>query len=888
MSGAAPPRFLEALLARLLPAEEREEVLAVLADLYRARVARHGRRPAALWYARHGARFLAAVHLRGAPHADPISTTGGGGMRGMGAELKRGVRRLRRAPVFAAVAILTTAVGSGAFASAYSVVDTVLLEPPPYREPDALVWVWRDYWFDLERGWLGGPDIAMLREHDDVFEDVIAFRSLERNLTGQPGDPPRRVHVTAASTGFFELLGTPPVLGRGFQPEEGAEDAALVTVLSHELWRDQYGSDPSVIGRQVFLNDQAATVVGVAPPRFPFVVHSSLGAPSPRADLFIPLQMDLASLPPGAGAFAGLARIRPGVTAAQADAAIDAVAEDLDDIFRNRGLELWSVRLKEDLVAAVRPTLLAVLSAAALLLLALAANLTSLFLGRATQRDRELALLSAMGAGRASLVQSSLAESLLVAFAGGALGLVFAWGARDVLHSMVNAQIPGGADIRLDVSVLGVSLLATLGMAIGSALLPASAGLRGDLGKRLRDAVGGGGGRSGARVRSGLVVVQVALSLVLLVGSGLITRAFVRLLQTDPGFDGRSALTITVALDPSRYPTNADVADFDRRFRAAVSALPGVGSVGATDALPFSAQASQTGMSFPGAPGNTGDEEVDAPLIDYMKATPGFMEALGMRLVAGRPFDDRDEAGGPSVAIIDDQIAARFFPGVDPLGRTVAAGNDTALIVGVVVHARQYPFHAESRPQLYYPMAHDATASLRYVIAGTGDLTHLVPELRRTLDALDPQAPLTDPMTLEGIIAASMGRERLGLTLLSFFAAGALLVAVLGLYGVVSHAVSRRTHEFGVRLALGAERGQVMALVLGHGLRLTALGSLLGAVAAVGAMSGLERVMGGVDPGDPVVYAAVALLMAGVAAVATWVPARRATRIDPRSALTSG
>lgn len=884
MSGSGPPGWMEALLRRVVPEEDRDAITGDMAELYAVRERRQGRLRATLWYARNVVRFVVVLLLAGMRR--DVRGTGGGIMGGWRTELIRAARRLRRAPVFTAVSVLTIGVGIGAFAAIYGVVESVLLEPPPYEEPDELLWIWRDYWFDLDRGWLGGPDIVMLREQEEAFEGVVAFRSNELNLTGRDGAAPQRVRATVATADVFDLLGVAPTLGRGFQPGEDTPGAPAVTVLGHELWTTAFGADPAVLGTDIYLNGEPTTVVGVAPEGLHFVVHSSLGSPSPEGDLWIPLRTDLAALSPNAGSFAGLARVREGASAAQVEAAIDAVGRQLDEIFGNRGLEMWGVGLKEDLVGGVRPALASLLGAATLLLLILGANLTALLLGRATRRDRELALLSALGAGRARMLQSLLSESVLLGLAGGAVGVGIAFAGADLIRSIAPTGLPRRMEIGVDSSVLTTAALVTLLMSLGAGLLPAGRALREAAAQRLRE--GGsrsGAGRTGSRTRSALVVVQVALSLVLLVSSGLITRAFVRLLTADPGFDGRDALTVTVTLDPNRYPEDADVVAFDSRFRAAVSALPGVERVGATDALPLTALAGQTGMRFPGAPGNTGVDEEDHPLIDYMAVTPGFMDAAGMRLLEGRRIDEADELEGAPVALIDDLLARRFFADGSALGSPLLIGDDTLTIVGVVDHARHYTVQADDRYQVYLPLALNATASLRYVVAGAGDPTRLVPDLRRILDGIDPTVPLTDAGTLRGLIEQSLGRERLSLTLLAVFAGAALLLAVLGIYGVVANQVTQRTHEMGVRMALGADRGGVLRLVLGQGARLTVWGTVLGLLAAVAASRVLVGVVAGVDPRDPLVYAGVALTLAAVTLLAAWVPARRAARIDPTEAL---
>ncbi len=802
-------------------------------------------------------------------------------------ELRSALRRLARAPVFTVVSVLTLGVGIGAFAAIYGVVDSVLVEPPPYDEPDELVWIWRDYtWFDLSRGWLGGPDIAQLRAHDDVFESVIAFRNGGANLTGRDGATPRRVRVMLASAGFFEMLGVSPALGRSFRPEEDAPAAPAVAVLGYDLWRTQFGSDPDVVGTEIYLDGERTTVIGVAPESFHFVRHGSLVDPE-GGDLYQPLRIDLASEDPGSGAFAGLARVRDGVAPDQIEAAISAVAADLDDLWGNPGLRMWSIRLREDLVAGVRSALSALLASAGFLLLILGANLATLLLGRATARDREIAVRSALGAGRGRLVHTVLSESALLGGAGAALGIALAFPTLRLLRAIAPADLPRLADIAIDPSVVLVAVVAALLMAIGAGLLPASRALRGDVSTRLRDRTdGAGSGLGGLRLRGALVVAQVALSLMLLLGAGLLTRGYLRLLSADPGFDGRDALSFTVSLDGDRYEPDGAIADFDRRFRSGLRGLPGVTAVGASEALPLTAGTNQSTATFPGAPGNTGVEEQDKPLLDYYYAGPGYAEAVGLRVIEGRAFDERDVPESPGVVLVDDVVASRYFPGTSAVGGRMAWRGDTLTIAGVIDQPRMYTVHADDRPQIVLPLLQRPFVStLSYVVAGPQDPSDLAPSMRRVLDGVDASAPLVDVRTLAEIVNASLGQERLSLTLLLAFAGGALLLATLGLYGVVSNGVTRRTHEVGVRMALGAGRSTVMRMVLRQGLGLTLAGVALGLLGSLATSRVVGTVIVSADAGDPFVYASVVLALVALTSIAVWIPARRATRIDPASAL---
>lgn len=792
-------------------------------------------------------------------------------------------RRLLRAPVFTLVAVITVGVGIGAFASVFSVVDAVLLEQPAYEQPDELRFVWRKYWFGLDRGWLGGPDIVKLREHTDAFDGVVALRSFGMNLSSQDGSAPRSVRVMTTSAGLFGLLGVSPALGRGFQPGEDGPEPAPVAVLAHDLWRTQFAADPGLVGRDIFLDGTRVTVVGVAPEDFHFVQHTSLGEPAP-ADLWMPMGYDLASLDSGSGMFAALARVADGASPAQVDAAVAAVARDIDAEWGNPGLEMRSVALLDDLVAPVRPALWALLGSASFLLLVLAANLATLLMGRAALRDRELAVRSALGAGRGRLLRSVLAESVVLGAAGATLGVGLAILGVGAIRAIAPPSLPRLWAVDVDASVVAASVAVAALMTLAAGLAPAAAALRSGVAVRLRGWGRAGAGRT-ARSRGALVVLQLSLSLMLLVGAGLLARAFADLTRSDPGFDGRGTLTFGVPLDPVNYPDDAAALEFDRRFREAVAALPGVAAVGASEALPLSTTASQRPVMFPGAPGNTGDEDVDAPLIDMIRMTPGFVEAAGMRVLAGRPFTDGDGTMGREVALVDDLLADRFFPSGGAVGASLVLFADTFRIVGVVDQARQYTVHSDDRSQVYIPKAYNAFANLSYVVRPAPGGRAPVETLRRTLATLDPALPLTDVRPMDEILAASLGRERLSLTLSTTFAVGALLLAMLGVYGVVSNTVTRRTHELGVRMALGAERARVTRMVVGQGVRLGMAGLAVGFAAAVVLTPLLEGVVVGLDPSDPWVYGTVATALLTATLAASFVPARRATRIDPVAAL---
>jgi putative ABC transport system permease protein len=808
------------------------------------------------------------------------------GMEAIGLNLKQAIRRLRRSPGFTLATISTVALGVAAFASIFSVVNGVLLKPLPYRDAGDLMWIWRDYtWFGFPRGWLGGPDIVELREHADVFEDVVALRNGTFNLTSSDGSAAEEVDVILSSANLFRTLGVTPMLGRGFAEGEDAPEASSVVVLGYELWRRRFGGDASIVGRDILLDGQTATVIGVMRRDFHFVKHGSLVDPE-GADLYATYQRDLAQLSPNSGAFAGLARIRKGTPPEAVTAALATMSHDLDHrYFKDKGIRYWGVRLEEDLVSAARPALVALLGAGFFLLLVLCANLAALVFGRAAERLREISVRKALGASRTGTLLPVAGETLLVTAAGSVVGLVLAyWGTR-ALAVLTPPNMPRREDIGLDVTVvimtLGITVLLGLLAGVPASLQalrqPTEAGLRSS------SARAGGDPRSGLTRRI-LVIGQVALSLMLLVGAGLVARSFSALLRASPGFETTNVLTFRVRLDPSRYPDEPQAMAFHTSLRERLSALPGVRFAGATSSLPLASSTDQSDILFPGAPGNTGDEPADRPLVDYFAVTPGYIEAMGIPLRSGRSFDASDAAGGARIALIDESLASRFFPGTDPVGRTLVLG-DTLRIVGVVGHARFYSVQTEDRGQVYRPYTQDTRIAMYYALSVSGGEEAIGRAAQSAVHAIDASAPVTELRSMDDIVSDSLGQERLSFWLLGGFGLCGMLLVTLGIYGVVASGVTRRTHEVGIRLALGAAPRRVLGLVIREGVAAAAIGMGLGFAGAIFTSRLLRGLLFGLGPTDPPTYLAVGAALMAVAIVAAWIPARRATRIAPLEAL---
>jgi predicted permease len=913
------------LLLRLYPAAFRERFGAEMRDAYRAQKGARRRRGRTALVAL-GLRTVvgmvrgAAAEWRSRAHTEGEGgsmgrreqdiSIGGGSVGGKGGrmdnrkrhtgiggwasawqrELGYAARRLWRAPGFTILSVATLALGTGAFASVFTVVESVLLEPMPYERPEELAWVWRDYtWFDFPRGWLGSTEVQSMRDEAAV-EALIVTRSARSTLGGMEGSRPRDVRVISASPEVLDVLGVRPLLGRGFLPEDADPGAPPVMLLRYDLWRDAFGSDPEIVGRTVTLAGQPAEVIGVLPPGFDFLMHSSLGPPL-RADLYSALQVDLDSQPAGAGWLAALVRFRGGPESPAAQAALQRVGDrftaEVMSGGTDRTVRLWAAPLKEDLVGGLQAPLTAILAAAGFLLLVLGANLATLFLARGAVRERDLAVRAAIGGSRRAVARSVLAEAGLVALAGAGGGLLLAWGGVRVLTGVAGA-LPRADEIGLDATGAAVAIGLALGLALLAALPPTVRARVTSPGLALREAAGSGDSRRQGRSRDALVVVQVALSLVLLVGSGLLARSFAELIRVDPGFDPGGTLTFRVGLYGDAYDDDAVVA-FAGDLRDRLTGLPAVEAVGMVDALPLGQETNQGPVRFLGAPGNTGDDDADRPLVDLFFATPGYVEAAGLRVLDGRGFDQRDEGDGAPVALIDDVLADRFFPDGSAIGSRIATGIDTATIVGVLDQPRFYDIRSDDRGQVFLPHASNPLPGLRVAVrVGGGDPMALMPAARAAVAELDPGLAVAEVRTLDGIVADALGDERLNLELVTAFALAALLLSALGIYGVVANTVVRRLPEIGVRMALGAEAGRVARMVLAQGLRLVSVGVVVGLAGAWAASRSVAALLYGVEARDPLTFAGVATLLAAVGALAAWVPARRATRVDPAETLRRG
>ena len=884
------------LLQRLYPPDFRDDMGDAVVETYRDRardVLRRGGilRLAVLWM-----RAL-ADSVRNGPGERVRPAVSWRRNGNWGRDIETATRRLLRARTFAVVTICTLTIGLGMVAVVYTLVHKILIEPMPYRDPGDLYYVWRDYRpiLDVNRFTVAGPDLTELRNQSAVVEDVAFLQPFLGGIFAlREGGDPSEIAVTRVTPNLFELLGVAPMLGRGFAPNEVGPGRPDLIVLTHALWT-RIGADPAIVGTDVRLQGNPYTVIGVMPPTFAFVRNDPAGPPQ-RVDAYTTFYVDLASGKPDAANYSALLRARRGSSPEAVAAAVDTAGRTIDARdFNSRGLKLFPVRLKDDVVSRARPALVVLGAAGALLALMLMVNLASVLLARAAQREHEFAVSRALGASDRAVMRATLVEGGLLGLAGGALGALAAVWATGALIALAPLDLPRRESIAVDWQI-GVGI-AGLGMVLGllAAAVPAVWAARATLSSLLASsAVRGGGGHG--RMRRSMIVAQVALSLVLLSSGGLVVRSVEHLLRADPGFRPEGLLTFRVRSPPEFFPKPPDLIGFQDRVERALGEIPGVTGVSATSALPLSASAGLGPIEFPGAPGNTGSRERDVPLVDIIGTRASYVQVMGMRIVTGRAFEAVRQDGLEEV-LIDRRLAEQFFPNGNPIGAKIPRqGNrisskfvpqpSTGLtVVGVVEQARLYDVHQDGRPQIYIRTEDGGFRPLSFVVRTARDPASIVPEARAALRQVDSRVAMGDVRTMAQIVDDALRQQRTSAVVLTAFALGALLLAAMGLFGVVSSSVTRRRHEMAVRMALGADHGRVLRLMLGEGALLAGIGVLIAIPGIYGAGRVIRGVLVGVSPSDPLTLAAVTAGLGLVTTVATYLPARRVLGIDPAQAL---
>jgi predicted permease len=801
------------------------------------------------------------------------------------------LRQLRRDPGFALAVIVTLALAVGANTAVFSVVQAVLLAPLPYREPDRLHMIWSNSdRAGYLRAPLSGPELQDLRQEATLYDGFAAIWSTTAQIAGD--GPPEQLRVALVTANFFPLLGVAPALGRSFDASEEGPGAPRVAVLSDGLWRRRFGGDPSVVGRSIRLDGDAYTVVGVASASLRLWFPPDANVP-PDPQLIAPFPFDLRS-DRALYYLRTLGRLRDGVPREAAQQQIAALGRRLEARhveYAASGRSLFAASLASDAVRETRPTLLALLGAVTLVLLLACVNVASLIVGRDLGRRGQTAVRAALGATRARLVRHAFVETLLLAIFGVAGGLVLGLAGLQLLLALRPPGLERFDAVRLEPHVLAFT--GTVG--ILAALLVSAVAASGVVGIDLAHALRGTGrGADGGRgrLRRLLVGAEIALGAMLLVGAGLLVRTVVELGHVDPGFRPEHVETFRLALPNARYPTADAGAVFARKLEERLRALPGVRAVGSVSALPFDALPNwSTPYTFDGVPeASRGGREADARAIG-----PGYLAAVGARLLGGRDFNEADGPGRAPVVIVDERLAARAWPGGDAVGRRLQVEflvNGTfeptwATVVGVVRHIRHRRLQEVVREQVYVPQRQSPRQPHAYALAWTGDTGSLRSAIRREVAAIDPELPVYDERPLAAYVGDALAGSRFAMRLAGAFAALALVVAAVGVYGVVSHAVARRRREIGVRMALGAASRDVVRSVLREGLSLTAAGLGLGLLAAVVLGSAAQGLLFRVRPFDPATYAGVALVLAVAALLASALPAHRASRTDPTEVLRS-
>ncbi|HYP25835.1 MAG TPA: ABC transporter permease [Blastocatellia bacterium] len=798
-------------------------------------------------------------------------------------DLRYALRMLLNKPGFTLVAVVTLALGIGANTAIFSAVNSVLLSPLPYPESDRLFSV-MEHDKDGPNSTSGYATIADWGARSESFEQIAAVRSWNPTLTGE-GEP-ERLSAMRVSSGFFDLLGFKPVLGRGFLPEDDRPDSWQKVILSYGLWQRRFESDPNIIGKPVVMNGNTFAVVGVMPQGFQELISLNFYT---QAELWAPLGYDQ-SLPYACRTcrhLRAIARIKPGVPVEQAQAELKAISASMaqDNPRDYSSAEVSLVRLQDRFTGEIRPALLLLLGAVGFVLLIACSNLANLLLVRATGRQKEMAVRAAIGASRARLVRQTLTESLLLAFIGAGAGLLVAlWGVELLIAFNSDDKLRLTAiaiDGRVLAFTLGVSVVA--GLSFG--LAPAIRNSRIDLNSVLKQ--GGRSSISGAdrHFRSLLVVAEIAMALVLLIGAGLMLKSFVRLLEVDPGFDTRNLLTLSTSALGNRYEDDSQVLAFQNEVLARVKAVPGVESVGLVSDLPLRGDFDQTGLHVEERPlANPSD----APSPQRYVISLDYLEAMRIPLLQGRSFTETDGPGAPLVVLINRTLAERFWPSGDPLGKRVRLGGPDdpwRTIVGVVGDIRHMGLDAPEEMQVYAPQAQGPFPFMFLVVRSSVDPASLIGSVQREVWAVDKDQPVYNVATMEQLVSRSVAQRQFTMSILGIFASVALIMAAVGIYGLISYSVSQRTHEIGLRIALGAQPGDVLRMVIGQGMALAVAGLVSGLAVSFLLTRLLTNLLYGVSVTDPAIFALTSLALAGVALAACYVPARRATKVEPMEAL---
>ncbi len=829
---------------------------------------------------------LRRVERRVPQNPVPMGTQRKSNMIGdIGQDVKFGLRMLAKNPAFTAIAVLALALGIGANTAIFSVVNAILLRPLPYKNPQQLVMVWENAThLGFPKNTPSPANFLDWQKQNTVFSGMAAFGERSFNLTGV-GEP-ERLDGRRVSANLFDLLGVTPLIGRTFVADED-KPGTKVAVLNESLWRRRFGSDPSVIGRAIALNGESYTVVGVVPRSVRLPAFGNW-----RDQVWVPLAFSSEEAANRGDHFLEvIARMKPGVTLQKARAEMETIAARLAQEYPKYNLRIGAVvnPLHEEIVGNMKPALLILLGAVAFVLLIACANVANLLLARAAVRQKEIALRLALGADRARLTKQLLVESVMLSLVGGAVGLALAYVGMNVLTRFIPADVAHADTIAIDGKVLIFTLLVAVVTGVIFGLAPASQASRFNLNDTLKE--GGrdpGSGARGKRLRSSLVIAEVAVSFILLIGAGLLINSFMHLRNLDPGFRADHLLTMKVDLSEVKYPTRERRITFFEEVLRRVRELPGVHSVAVAGNLPLTYNGDSMPIGVEGIPDPPPDQAAD---VIYRAIGPGYFGTMGISLVRGRDFTDQDTADTRYVVVVTEKTAQHYWPGQDPIGKRIKPGSSTSdapwrEVIGVVKDVRQNDFIAPPKMQMYFSYRQLRDLAPNALVVRTSvDPLSLATSVRNAIWSVDKDQPVADIDSMDHIVAGAVARQRFSMLLLAIFAGLALVLAAVGIYGVMSYSVAQQTREIGIRIALGAQRGDVLKMTVKQGLKLVGFGLVIGLASALVLTRVMATLLFGISATDPMTFTSISVVLLAVAILASYVPALRATRVDPLVAL---
>src|SRR5438105_3636364 len=791
-------------------------------------------------------------------------------------DIRYGLRSARKRPGFTMVALITLALGIGANTAIFSLINAVLIRPLPFRDPDRLVWTWGNIRNGSNRASVSPLDFLDYRQRNQTFEEFAAMISvpLSANLTG--GGEPERLSAAGVTGNYFQALGVQPAMGRTFLPENEITGGDQVAVLSYALWQKRFGGDTGIINKRITLDDKSFDVIGIMPRDFDFPAAAEIWLPLNFAGSPGMKQRKAHFLRP-------IGRLKAGVSLAQAQADTDAIARQLEAAYpdTNTGWNLRLVSMRDQIVGNIKSTLYILLGAVALVLLIACANVANLLMAHAASRQKEIAVRSALGAGRLRIMRQMITESVMLAVFGGALGTLLAiWGVRGLV-ALSGANIPATANVKIDVTVLVFTLVTSLITGLLFGIAPAVRTMKLNLSEMLKE-----GGRSGSenaqgnRMRSLLVVLESAVAVMLLVGAGLLIRSLIRLQNTNPGFDATNVLTMRIDLPQKKYAAPEALSNFWEQFEARVGSLPAVESVGLVSELPLSGQPNDMPYTVEGRAPRAANQAFDD---DFRRVSQNYFRTLQIPFLRGRNFTPQEVRDGAKVLIISESLASQTFPSEEPLGKRLVMtfDNQPFEIVGIVGDVRHRSLETPPLPTMYMP----AFESGANVVIRTQDSQGVAASVRREMAMIDPNQPIAAVRTMDQWLGLAVAAPRYRTGLFGLFAALALVLSAVGIYGVMSYSVGQRTHEIGVRMALGARQMDVLGLVVRQGMTLALVGVAIGLLGAIALTRVIASLLFGVGAKDPGTFVGVAVLLALVAFIACYIPARRATKVDPLVAL---